>query len=1416
MTGFSPPTRRWFDESFAAATDVQQQAWNAIRSGGHVLVVAPTGSGKTLAAFLHALDGLLIRPGRTRGTRVVYVSPLKALGVDVERNLQAPLAGIRAQAARIGVDVAEVTVGVRSGDTTASDRARLRRDPPDVLITTPESLYLMLTSSARETLREVEAVIVDEIHAVANSKRGTHLALSLERLDLLAGHDVQRIALSATVRPVAKVAQFLGGDRHVTVVNPATPKHWDVAVATPPLADPWPHVERDVLDRVLAARATLVFTNARRVAERLTARLNELWAEDGGQGEIARAHHSSVSKQLRADIEERLKRGDLKAVVATSSLELGIDMGAVDQVLQIGAPTSASSALQRIGRAGHQVGASSVGRVYPLHRGELAGIAVTTGDLLDGQVEELRIPTGALDVLAQQTVAAAAAAGDTGLPERAWLAAVRRSYPYAHMEDAAFQAILQLLLGAYPSADFAELRARLERRDGRLRALPGAARVAVTSGGTIPDRGLYGVFLAEGDGPGRRVGELDEEMVHETRVGETFTLGATSWTVVGITRDQVLVTPAPGQPGKLPFWVGEERSRPAELGQRIGALVRQIGAASAAVEVPWLDGRSRTELAAFIAEQQQATGVLPDDRTVVVERFRDELGDWRIIIHSALGQAVLAPWAVAVSALIEQRSGVDARPVTADDGLILRLPDGELPGLVTELLRIAPDQAERLVTDHVGGTSMFAARFRECAARSLLLPRRHGRRMPLWQQRHRAAQLLQAARAHPNFPVTLEAVRECLQDYWDLPGLVGLLRRVRSGQVRLVEVVTPGPSPFAASLLFRYAGNFMYEGDLPIAERRAAALALDPAVLARVLGNLDLSEVLDPVITAELLAELQFTAPRLRADTPQALAELPRRLGPLTREELAARSTVELPDPLPDALTTVRIGGHERIAATADAGLLRDALGVAVPDGVVSEVGGRDPLVQIIARFARTHTPFTAQDLADALGLPGAVAARLLNEEASAGGLVKGTFTGRDAEEYCAPGVLERLRARCLAAARAAVAPVTGAAYTRFLLDRHAITDPPLSSPGEVLLALQRLSGIVLPASLWESHVLPARVTGYQPSHLDQLLAEGEALIRVRGEGTDPPLAIVAAEDLDLVPPASESNQTTRQFVAELGNGLVPVAQADDLWRAAAAGLVAPAAMVSVRAKLAGAMITRHAPPPRPRSRRLRLLRPHPALPSALPGRWYAVAEEPNDPTATRVAQLSGWLERYGVVTRQVASGAAGGFSSAYQVLREFEHRGAVRRGVLVAGLGAAQFATSETIEALREFRGPGGTPAVLLAAADPANPFGHVLPWPEHLAGRPSRATGSLVVIADGACLAYLSRGGRSLVLFEADSPGLAARQVVQVLTGAVTAGRLGRFRIEEIDGQRANTHPLAQVLRDAGAKRHPQGLVVEPAIPG
>ena len=1387
--GFAPATSSWLAATFASPTEVQLAAWQAIGSGDHALVVAPTGSGKTLAAFLHWLDRLAFQPRRGRGTRVVYVSPLKALGVDVERNLDPPLTGIARHAADLGETFAPVTVGVRSGDTPAKERARLRRNPPDVLITTPESLYLMLTSSVRETLSDVEAVIIDEIHAIAGNKRGTHLALSLERLDLLTGRDVQRIALSATVRPVEAVARFLGGDRAVTVVNPQTTKAWDVAVRTPPLSDPWPTVERRILDDILAARSTLVFTNGRRAAETLTGRINTLWAEQGGEGFIARAHHGSVSKHLRQEIETALKQGQLRAVVATATLELGIDMGAVEQVIQVGAPPSTSSALQRIGRAGHQVGATSWGRVETLHRGELAAAVVTTTDLLAGRIEELHIPELPLDVLAQHTVAEAATRPETGLEVERWLTACRRSHPYRALAARTLDDVLSLLLGTYPSADFAELRARLELREGRLFPLRGAGRLALTSGGTIPDRGLYPVFLEDVDGGSRRVGELDEEMVHETRVGETFILGASSWTVVEITQDQVRVVAAPPLTGSMPFWRNEEPSRPAELGRRIGDLTRQIATGEETLELPWLDGTTRSELLSHVQAQVEATGVVPDGSTVVVERCRDELGDWRVIIHSPLGRAVLAPWASVIAATIEQRSGLDVRPVVADDGIILRLPDGELPGEVAELMRIPADRIEQLVVEQATATGQFAARFRDASARALLLPRRFGRRRPLWQQRNRAAQLQQVTRAHPRFPITVEAVRELLRDDWDLPALRGLLQDLEWDRVRIVEVRTPAPSPFAATLLHRYADTFMYEGDLP--DQHATGLALDPASLDAVGIQRDLSRVFDSDVVARLLGELQHTLPGRRARDLAELIELPRRLGPLTREELVARSDVPLPDELPDAWVEIPVGDHVQIATRGDLPLLNGE-----PTGSL-----RDPLVQLTARFARTRTPFTVADLAEALSLDPGQAQELLDQETRAGRLVTGRLTPGAGIEYCDPEVWDQLIRRLLAVARASITPLPQPAWVRFVIsDLQRI-----GSCAAVEDALFRLAGTVLPASLWESHLLPARFPAYRSQDLDLLLAEGQAVIRVLGDGDDPLIAIVMSEDLDLLPPRPAPDVAALDFAAALGDGVIPAGQAQQAWRAAAAGAIAPASMAPIRSHLRG--LSTSATPSRPTRRRfVRTARPT-QLSVSLPGRWYAIHDDPTGPDVF----LSQWLGLHGVVARNIVHGVSGGWSAVYRDLRQLEAQGILDRGVFVEGLGPAQFAPPDFMARTSAFRTAGDATAHLLAATDPANPFGLALPWPAHPVARPTRGTGALVVIADGRALAHLSRSLRSLTLFPTEDTEQAARQVTGCLIEAVRRGRLSRFRIEEIDGGRAAQHPAASLMNSAGAKVHPQGLVIE-----
>uniref|UniRef100_UPI000AEB1E5E DEAD/DEAH box helicase n=1 Tax=Streptomyces acidiscabies TaxID=42234 RepID=UPI000AEB1E5E len=964
LDGFSPATRGWFTGAFSAPTEAQAGAWRAIREGSDVLVVAPTGSGKTLAAFLAALDGLASTPPPAdpkKRCRVLYISPLKALAVDVERNLRSPLTGIRQESVRLGLPEPEVKVGIRSGDTPPAERRALATRPPDILITTPESLFLMLTSAARDALTGVETVILDEVHAVAGTKRGAHLALTLERLDALLPKPARRIGLSATVRPVDEIARYLAPRGKAEIVQPKSAKEFDLSVVVPvedlgelggsPVDDAkaerpsiWPHVEERIADLVQAHRSTIVFANSRRLAERLWNRLNEIAYERatgeplaehhtpaelmGGSGAaqgappvIARAHHGSVSKEQRALVEEDLKAGRLPAVVATSSLELGIDMGAVDLVVQVESPPSVASGLQRVGRAGHQVGAVSTGVVFPKYRGDLVQAAVVTERMRVGAIESLRVPANPLDVLAQQVVAMVSM--DTWQFDDL-LAAVRRAAPFASLPESAFTATLDMLAGRYPSDAFAELRPRVvwDRVTGTVTGRPGAQRLAVTSGGTIPDRGLFGVFLAGADPKkgGGRVGELDEEMVYESRVGDVFTLGTSSWRIEDITRDRVLVSPAPGVPGRLPFWKGDQLGRPLELGRAVGAFLREVGALSQEdarlrLLAAGLDAWAADNVLSYLAEQREACGHVPDDRTIVVERFRDELGDWRVVVHSPFGAQVHAPWALALGARLAERYGMDAQVMHADDGIVLRLPDADLMGL--DLLDREPakagtplhtaadaDQApvsaqdvvfdkgevDQVVTDQVGGSALFASRFRECAARALLLPRRTpGRRTPLWQQRQRAAQLLQVASEFGSFPIVLEAVRECLQDVFDVPGLVELMGDLESRKVRLVEVTTPEPSPFARSLLFGYVAQFLYEGDSPLAERRAAALSLDSRLLAELLGQAELRELLDAEVLTELERELQWLTEERRLRDAEAIADALRVLGPLTDADLARR-----------------------------------------------------------------------------------------------------------------------------------------------------------------------------------------------------------------------------------------------------------------------------------------------------------------------------------------------------------------------------------------------------------------------------------------------------------------------------------------------------------------------------------------------
>ena len=1198
LDGFSAATRAWFEGAFAVPTQAQAQAWRAIGGrdtggeGADTLVIAPTGSGKTLAAFLWAIDRLAASPppaDRKRRTRVLYVSPLKALAVDIERNLRSPLTGIRQAARRLGLPEPDIQVAVRTGDTAAEERRKIATRPPDILITTPESLFLLLTSQARETLRGVETVIVDEVHAVAGTKRGAHLALSLERLDALRGTGAgtgggraQRIGLSATVRPPAEVASFLGGSRPVTVVQPASAKRIELEVVVPvedmrdlsdrPATGPhgliegeqdpeprrsiWPHVEERVLDLIQAHRSTIVFANSRRLAERLCGRLNELAAErafvaaggtpgdaagaDGPDVIIARAHHGSVSRQERTEIEEALKAGRLPAVVATSSLELGIDMGAVDLVIQVESPPSVASGLQRVGRAGHNVGDTSRGVIFPKYAADLVQAAVVAERMQSGQIEELRVPRNPLDVLAQQVVAMTAL-DDWAVDDLE--AMVRRSAPFATLTRAVLEAVLDMLAGRYPGEEFAGLKPRIvwDRVAGVIRGRPGAQKLAVTSGGTIPDRGYFGVFLPAGPESAkapRRVGELDEEMVYESRVGDVFVLGASSWRIEDITPDRVLVLPAPGQPGKLPFWHGDTPGRPAELGKAIGAKLRVLAAmgpdaAAESLVASGLDRLAAGNLVSYLEDQRQATGHLPDDRTLVVERFRDELGDWRVVLHSPYGDRVHAPWALAITARLRERyGGMDVQALHTDDGIIIRVPDSDEPPPAGIALLDA-DEIGDIITAEVGGSALFASRFRECAARALLLPRRQpGRRTPLWQQRQRSAQLLEIAAQFPGFPITLETVRECLQDVFDVPALTEVLRDLAARRIRLVEVETATPSPFGRNLMFRYIGAFMYEGDAPLAERRAQALALDPALLAELLGTEGLRELLDPAVVAETEADLQHLSAARQCKDAEAVADLLRTSGPLTRDEVAARCVVPDPAGWLDGLAAtrrliqVRVAGQPMWAAIEDAGRLRDALGVALPVGIPEAFTEPlpDPLGDLVARWARTHGPFAAADLAARYGLGVAVVAMALRRLAADGRVAEGEFlAGARGTQWCDSGVLRMLRRRCLARLRKEAEPVPPAVLGRFLPAWHGIGTGRSRRPdaGAVLEAIERLAGAPVPASALETLVLPGRVPQYSPALLDELTAAGE--VTWAGAGTvgsgDGWLVLAPAESAPLLLP---------------------------------------------------------------------------------------------------------------------------------------------------------------------------------------------------------------------------------------------------------------------------------------------------------
>lgn len=1466
-----PALRTWFSETFAGPTRAQELAWPAISRGESTLLLAPTGSGKTLAAFLVALNRLVFTPRESLGTstRVLYISPLKALGVDVERNLRVPLGGLCAVARRDGFEFTEPRVGVRSGDTSREERVRLAKAPPDILITTPESLYLLLTSRARETLRRIDTVIIDEIHSLSATKRGAHLMLSLERLEASSQlpRPLQRIGLSATQRPLAEIAQLLGGfsiDEHgapaprpVTIIDAGRTKRFELRVevtvedmtapvaSTPtgerPAGPPsiWPALFPRVLELIRAHHSTLLFVNSRRLAERVAQSLNEL-----ADKEVALAHHGSIAKDTRQTIEDRLKRGTIPAIVATSSLELGIDMGAVDLVIHIEAPPSVASGMQRIGRSGHQVDAPSRGVLFPKHRGDLLPCAAMVGHTQAGEVEATHYPRNPLDVLAQQIVSVLVEAPCT---TDALFALVRGAAPFAELPRPLFESVLDMLSGRYPSERFRELRPRIswDRTTGRLQARRSARLLAVANPGTIVDRGLYGVYVA-GTTPPVRVGELDEEMVFETRPGEVFLLGASSWRVEEISHDRVLVSPAPGEPGKMPFWHGDRPGRPLEFGIAIGVLTRELAAlgneeASAELQRRYgLNQLAALNLMAYLRDQQ-ARSFVPTDRQIVIETFADDLGEWRVVVLSPFGGRIHAPWSIVVAAGLREELGIEVDTLWTDDGMVFRLPDcGEPPELTSVLPAV--DRAEACLRDSLQGTALFAAHFRENAARALLLPRRKpGRRLPLWMQRRRSSDLLRAASEYGDFPIVLETYRECLQDVFDLAGLKQVLAGVHEGTIAARWVRPALASPFAATVLFSYVGNFMYAGDAPLAERRAQALSVDHEQLRLLLGEPELRELLDPGVIRDLEQQLQHVADAWPVEGPDELHDLLVRLGDLDDTALAERvNRGELGEWLIDlersgqALVVV-IAGARRWIAAEDAARYRDALGVALPADLPRAFlePVRDPLADLVLRYAKTHGPFAADAVASRYGAADTEVLAALHQLERARLVVRGAFLPEgQGLEWCSSAVLRRLKELSLASVRRQIEPVEPRVYARFLAEWQLLEQPETGLDG-VLTVMERLQGIELPYSVWIHEVLPRRLHDFTPHDLDELCAAGELMWRGSGPSTgECRVLFYLTDDYPYLaahpePVPGELAESLRRLFRDRGAlvfpdlvrelGLFHAEVFGALWAMVGAGEVSNDSLRPLASLLGErGLPARQGTSSRQQFRSRRRTEDRALARPGTEGRWSLLPPTTRATSTERArAQAEQLVRRFGVLTREAvrSAGQSGGFSSVYPVLKALEDAGKLRRGYFIQGLGATQFAAPGAESRLRRQReAPSANRPFWLAASDPANPYGASLPWPEHPSIRPSRAAGSHVVLQAGELLLYAGRATGSLGLFPgafASPAEFPAPALADTVTAAFDASGERAWLIEEIDGR-----SIPEVLAGAEAEDPAPGTLLAAAL--
>jgi ATP-dependent helicase Lhr and Lhr-like helicase len=1418
MSSFHPVVRAWFEERFGSPSPPQAQGWPVIARGENALILAPTGSGKTLAAFLKCLDSLYHAAADSNpGVQVLYISPLKALNNDIKKNLEVPLRGIEAKAREMGVDLPRLTTAVRTGDTSQKERQAMRRRPPHVLITTPESLYLILTSQAREMLRTVRYVIVDEIHAMSATKRGVHLSVSLERLEALTAQPPVRIGLSATQRPLEEIARFLGGvGRDVTIVDTGARKQLDLLVEVPlddmrvlPGNSMWAAIHPRLLELVQQHRSTLIFVNYRGLAERLTGRLNDLAGY-----EIARCHHGSMSREVRERVEQDLKDGRLPCLVATSSLELGIDVGAIDLVVQVESPKSVARGLQRVGRAGHLLGVASKGRLLPKFRGDLLETACIVREMSKAEVEATRVPTGALDVLAQQVVAMAAM-DEWSVDDL--LALLRRSYCYRDLTDRQLASVLEMLSGRYPSEEFRELRPRIvwDRETGAIRARDGAKMLAIRSGGTIPDRGYYGVYIA---GTSVKLGELDEEMVYESRVGDTFLLGTASWRIETIEHNRVTVSEAFGTIPRPPFWKGDGVGRPYEMGLKLGAFVREVGARlEDPTLLPWLqqechlDERAAQNLRQYLADQLAEGGALPSDRLITVEYFWDELGDRRFVVHSPFGGQVNMAWSMVIKRRIRQLMELEAEMIPGDDGIYIRMPGADALPPLEQIVKVDPAEAAELLLEEVGNTPVFGAYFRMNAGRAMVLPRpMPGKRQPFWLQRLRAGDLLQVARKYDSFPVVLETYREVMRDVLDMPGFQAVLQGLQAGEIDLQVVETEGPSPMAAAFMIDFVAAYMYADEMPRAERRSALLSLNRDLLREVLGAERLRDLLDPRAIASVEERLQRLAPDWHPRSADEAEDLLRRLGDLTADECVARGvSAEWLAELESQRRAARLvlHGEERWVATDDKGMYSDLTGHA---GAV------------IRRYSRNHGPFQPEAVGARYGYDRETVLRYLNVLQAEGVLAAGEYTqGVAGREFCDTEVLQQIHRQTLALLRREVEPVDGPAFARFLLEWQGVANPeapPAAGrgargivPPALRKALEKLQGVPLPAEVWERDVLPARVPGYQPLWLDQLCATGELHWAALPGGKlafYPPDRVAAfagrllAEPADLTPEQRQVFAVLGQSGADFlggvarATGLTPPAALDALWGLAWAGAVTNDTFAPVRqAMRPGAKATG------------RKGRPAPLTTGT--GRWSLTARLlPATAPAPAEVYTQILLERYGVVTREAVQSEDGPVTwpEVLAVLKRMEWKGQVRQGYFVADLSGAQFALPEAVERLRAAREADTAGVRVVATCDPASAYGSVLPAPD----RVRRGTGSYLVLEGGRPVLLVEAGGKRLTPLT-DLEGDALGRALSGLKALLANGGLKRMDVEFWGEAPIYGYPsVAETLQHLGFERGPTKLVL------